>query len=51
MTREERTTNILAKFRNLPGEFYMLKGLLCLPNAIIPAEDAAPTPPRVGGPP
>lgn len=37
MTREERTANILAKFRDLPGEFYMLKGLLCLPAATCPA--------------
>lgn len=44
MTREERTTNILAKFRNLPGEFYMLKGLLCLPAATCPAEDTIPDP-------
>lgn len=39
MTREERTANILAKFRNLPGEFYMLKGLLCLPTATCPPAD------------
>ena len=44
MTREERTTNILARFRNLPGEFYMLKGLLCLPAATCPPRDVVPDP-------
>lgn len=39
MTREQRTTNILARFRDLPGEFYMLKGLLCLPAATCPKAD------------
>lgn len=39
MTREERTVNILNRFRNLPGEFYMLKGLLCLPAATCPPAD------------
>ncbi len=44
MTREERTNNILAKFRDLPGEFYMLKGLLCLPNAVCPPDDTVLNP-------
>lgn len=39
LTREQRTANILAKFRDLPGEFYMLKGLLCLPAATCPPSD------------
>lgn len=32
-TKEQRTADVLARYRNLPGEFYMLKGLLCLPAA------------------
>jgi hypothetical protein len=32
--REARTARIIAKWRGLPGEFYMLKGLLCLDSAI-----------------
>lgn len=32
--REQRTKRIIERYRNLPGEFYMLKGLLCLSGAV-----------------
>jgi hypothetical protein len=34
LTREERTQAIIDGWRDLPGEFYMLKGLLCLESAV-----------------
>jgi len=34
LTREERTQAIIDGWRGLPGEFYMLKGLLCLESAV-----------------
>jgi len=42
LTREERTANVIAKFRGLPGEFYMLKGLLCLEAAVCGDRDVVP---------
>lgn len=29
MTKKERTVKVIEYFRERPGEFYMLKGLLC----------------------
>ncbi len=34
LTREERTQAIIDGWRGLPGEFYMLKGLICLERAV-----------------
>lgn len=34
MNSTARTLAIINSWRGLPGEFYMLKGLLCLPGAI-----------------
>ncbi len=34
LTREERTQAIIDGWRGLPGEFYMLKGLICMENTI-----------------
>ncbi len=31
---QQRTKRIIERYRNLPGEFYMLKGLLCLSGAV-----------------
>lgn len=33
LTKTERTAAILEGFRGLPGEFYMLKALLCVGHA------------------
>jgi hypothetical protein len=35
---EQNTQEVIDYFRNLPGEFYMLKGLLCVEHAL--TEDA-----------
>lgn len=31
--KQQRTAQVIAKYRGLPGEFYMLKGLLCMDHA------------------
>jgi hypothetical protein len=37
-TQQQRTADLLASFQGLPGEFYMLKGVLCLPYSLDDSE-------------
>lgn len=39
--RLTRTQKIIETFRNLPGEYYMLKGLLCVESALRDEQDRA----------